>query len=73
MCNDFIFYDYKNLGNSEELNQVRKCTNNKFHEKIPVNRISVSLSLIDDVNLEIRDNDIENVIEIIHDLRENIL
>ena len=35
--------------------------------------IIATLSIIDDINLKIHDNDIENIIENIHDLRENFL
>ena len=55
------------------MNQVRKCIINSFYRKIPHTRILVSLSIIDDIILKINDNDIENIIENIHDLRENIL
>ena len=55
------------------MNQVRKCIISNFHETIPHTRILVSLSKIDDIILKINDNDIENIIEKIHDLRENIL
>ena len=63
----------KNIGIVVELNQLRKRIDNSFHETIPVSSILVSLTIIDDIILKIHDNDIENFIEIIHDLRENIL
>ena len=71
-CNPAIFYDYKDIGVIQELNQARKCIITNFHETIPVRRMRVTLSIIDDVILKLKD-DIENIIEIIHDLRENIL
>ena len=55
------------------MNQVRKCIINSFYKTIPDSRIRASLSIIDDIILKINDNDIENIIEKIHDLRENIL
>ena len=55
------------------MNQLLKCKNNSFDKTIPHSRILVSLSTIDDIILEINENDIENVNEKIHDLRENIL
>ena len=61
------------MGITCELNQVRKCIINSFYKTIPHSRILVSLSIIDDVILKINDNDIENKIENIHDIRENIL
>ena len=72
-CNAAIFYDYKNEGISEELNQVRKYIFNSFYKIIPNTTLLTSLSIFDDIILKINDNDIENIIENIHDLRENIL
>ena len=72
-CNAAVFYDYTNIGITCELNQVRKCIINSFYKTITHTRILVSLSIIDDIILKINDNDIENFIENIHDLRENIL
>ena len=72
-CNDSIFYDHKIIDIVEEKNQVSKYIINDFQKTTPVSRILVSLSLIEDIILKINDNDFENVIEIIHDFRENIL
>ena len=72
-CNAAVFYDYTNVGITCELNQVRKCIINIFYKTVPHSRIPVSLSIIDDIILKIHDSDIENIIENIHDLRENIL
>ena len=63
-CNAAIFYDYKNIGIIEEVNQARRCIINNFHETIPVSRILITLSIIDVVILKINDNDIENVIRL---------
>ena len=72
-CNAAIFYDYKSIGITFELNQVRKCIINSFYKTIPRSRILESLSIIDYIILKINDNDIEYNIENIHDLREKIL
>ena len=72
-CNAAVFYDYTDIGITCELNQVRKCIINSFYKTIPDSRIRVCLSIIDDIILKINNNDIENIIENIHDLRENIL
>ena len=72
-CNAAIFCDQKNIIIFQELNQARRCIYNNFHETIPVSRILITLSNIDVVVFEINDNDIQNVIENIHDPRENIL
>ena len=71
-CNAAIFYDYKNVVITSELNQVRKCIINSFYKTIPRSRVVVCLSIVDDIILKIHDNDLENI-ENIHDLRENIL
>ena len=72
-CNAAIFYDYKNKSITEELNQVRKYIINSFFKTIPNTTLLTSLSIIDDIILKINDNEIENIIDNIHDLRENIL
>ena len=72
-CNHALFYDLENIGVAEELNQVRKYIIRSFHKTIPHTTTITTLSIIDDINLKIHDNDIENIIENIHDLRENIL
>ena len=72
-CNHALFYDHENIGVAEELNQVRKYIIKSFHKTIPHTTIIVTLSIIDDIFLKIHDNEFENIIEKIHDLRENIL
>ena len=72
-CNAAVFYDYTDIGFTCELNQVRKCIINSFFKTIPDSRIRVSLSIIDDTILKVNNIDIEDIIENIHDLRENIL
>ena len=72
-CNAVMFYDYENEGITEELNQVQKYIINSFYKTIPNTTILVSLSIIDDVILKTNDNDIENINDNIHDLRENVL
>ena len=72
-CNSAVFYNYKNTEIIVELNQVRKCIINTFYQTSPDSRIRVSLSIFDDIILEINNNDIEDILEDIHDLRENIL
>ena len=72
-CDRAVFNDDKNIGIIEELHQVRKCVINNFHETIPVNRNLISLSNIDDMILKFNDNDIENMMENLHELREKNL
>ena len=68
-----VFYDFKNIGIICELNPVRTFIINRFYKTIPYTRILVNLSIIDDIILKINDNDIENILDDIHKLRENIL
>ena len=72
-CNHALFYDHENIGVAEELNQARKYVIKSFHKTIPHTMIITTLSIFDDIILRIHDNDIENIIENIHALRENIL
>ena len=46
---------------------------NRFYKKIPYTRILVSLSIFDDIILKISNNDIENILDDIHNLGEQIL
>ena len=72
-CNAEVFYDYTNIGITCELNQIRRCIINSFYKTIPYTRILVSFSITDDIILKINVNENENILENIHDLRENIL
>ena len=72
-CNAAIFYDYEKDGIMEELSRVKKYINHSFFKTIPNFTLLTSLNLIDDIILKINDNDIENIIDNLHDLRENII
>ena len=72
-CNAAVFYDFKNVGITEELIEVRKCINNSFYKTVPYSRILVSLSILDDIILKNNNKDFEIIIENIQDSRENIL
>ena len=72
-CNDAVFYDYKNIGIICELNPVRTFIINRFYKTIPYTRILVSLSIIEDIILKINSADIENILDDVHNLRENVL
>ena len=50
--NAAVLYDYKNIGIICEMNPVRTFLINRFYKTIPHTRILVSLSIIDEVNLE---------------------
>ena len=61
-CNAAVFYDYKDIGITCELNQVRNCIFNSFYKTIPDSRIRVGLSIIDDKILKINKNVIEDIL-----------
>ena len=71
--NAAIFYEYKNIGIIDEINEARRCIINKFHETIPVERILITPSILNVVTLKVNDFDIQNIIENIHDLIANII
>ena len=56
-----------------ELNPIRIFIINRFYKTIPYTRILVSLSIIDDLILKSSNNDIENIPDDIHNLREQSL
>ena len=73
-CNAAIFQNYdENDENIEELSRVRKCIIDSFLKTIPNTTLLTSLNLIDDIILKINDNDIENIIDDFHGLKENII
>ena len=72
-CNDAVFYVYKNIGIICELNPVRTFIINRLYKTISYTRILVSLSVIDDIILKINSGDIENILDDVHNLRENVL
>ena len=72
-CNAAVFYDYKSIGIICELNPVRTFIINRLNKTIPDSRIRVSLSIIDDIISKINSGDIENILDEIHNLRENVL
>ena len=57
----------------DEVNQVRKCIVNTFQEILPVRRILSTLSIINVAVLKNFGNNVENIIEKIHDLGEIVL
>ena len=71
--NDAVFYDFKNIAIICELNPVRTFIFKRFYKTIPYTIILVSLGIIDDISLKISNDDIENILDDIHNLRENVL
>ena len=73
ICNRAIFFDYKNLGCIEDFNAVLKFIINRFHQSIPHDRIIIVLSIFDEMLLKIYNNETDNILRDIHNLRENII
>ena len=71
--NSAVFYDYKNIAIKNDLNPVRNFIFNRFYKTILCSRILISLYIIDDIILKINNNDIEKVLDDVHNLREQIL
>ena len=72
-CNRAIFFDYNNPEYIEEFNMIRKYIIYRFHEIIPINRIVFVLSIIDVMILKIFNGEIDNILDNLHDIRENII
>ena len=72
-CKDAVFYDYKNIGIICELEPIRTFITNRFYKTIPYTRILETLGIIDDIILKINNDDIESILDDIHNLREQIL
>ena len=68
-----MFNDYENIESIVELNPTRRYFFNNFLETIPISRIRVTLSIINDVILKNNDHCIEIFMENFDDLRSNIL
>ena len=71
--NDAVFYDYKSVGIICELNPVGTYIINRFIKTIPYTRVLKSLCIIDDIILKINHNDIKNILDDVHNLREQIM
>ena len=62
-CNAVVFYDLEKSGITEESNQASKHVINSFYETMSLDRVLITLSIIDVVILKIIDNQIKNFIE----------
>ena len=72
-CNTPLFYDYKNLGITDEFNQAPSFTINNFNETIPVERILILLSIVDDIIFKNSTNDVEDVVDYFRHSTSNII
>ena len=72
-CNEAVFYDYKNMGITVEFSPLPTKIFNRFYKTIPYTRILVCLSIIDDIIIKIFSDNIENILNDVHTLREIII
>ena len=72
-CNYAIYLDYNKIGVVIQLDNVRKCIYDNFNKTAPQSKISECLRIIDDMISKINENDVENIITKIYELRENII
>ena len=72
-CTCAIYFDYKIFGVVILLNILRKCIFDNFNETVPKNKIIETQSIIDNMIFKINENEIENIVDKIYDLRENII
>ena len=68
-----LFYKYEDQKNISDFNRLRKYILKYFHDKIPSERILISLYIIDDIILKIYNDDTNDIIEDINKLRDNVL
>ena len=68
-----LFYKYEDQKNISDFNRVRKYILKYFYDKIPSERILISLYIIDDIILKIYNDDTNDIIEYINKLRDNVL
>ena len=69
-CNEIYWSDYSNIS---EFNKLHKDLIKYFYDRIPKERLVISLNIIDDIILKIYDNDKEKINDYIYKLREQIL
>ena len=72
-CNYAVLFDYKNIGLIIQLNILRRSVFDNFHETVPRSKILEGQSIIDYMILKINENEIENIVDKIYDLRENTI
>ena len=71
--NRAIFFDYSDKAYIENFNQVYKFLINNFYKTVSETRIIYVLSIIDGIILKIFNDNIDDILKDISNLRENIL
>ena len=72
-CNSAVYFDFNKIGIVIQLNNLRGSIFDIFHETVPKSKILESQSIIEDMILKINENDIENIVDKIYDLREKVI
>ena len=62
-----------NKKNIDQINKLRRYLIEYFYDSIPGERINISLSIFDDVILKINNDKTDDIIKIVHKLREQFL
>ena len=71
--NEFIFFDPSETGVDVKINVLRKHIINRFHNTIPSTRILTTLSLVDDIILNLHDKNLEGIQDDMYSVRETVL
>ena len=69
-CNCAIYFDYNKIGVVLQFSLLRKCIFDNFNETVPENKILESQTIIDDMISKIHNNEKDNIVDKIYDLRE---
>ena len=69
-CNCAIYFDYNKIGAGLQLSDLRKCIFDYFDETVPERKILKSLRIIDDMISKIHNNELDNMVDKIYDLKE---
>ena len=73
LFDEALFYKYEDQKNIGDFNRLRKYILKYFYDKIPSERILISLYIIDDIILKLYNDDTNDIIEDIKNLRDNVL
>ena len=73
ILNESLFYKYEDQRNIDDFNRLRKYILKYFYNQIPPERLVVSLYIIDDIILKIYNDNTDNIIDDIDELRDNVL
>ena len=73
IIDEALFYKYEDQKNISDFNRLRKYILKYFYDKIPSERILISLYIIDDIILKIYNDNTNDIIKNVKKLREEVL